>query len=98
MELQSQSSSLHHRLAYLGLGLPDDPRRVRPRLRTLQWWKVSLVRAGRRPFAPHTEGVLLMELKARIHCCEEASPMSHNFYIPCNAPAVFMVKSRDPQT
>ena len=24
--------------------------------------------------------------------------MSHNFYIPCNAPAVFMVKSRDPQT
>lgn len=31
------------------------------------------------------------ELKAKEHCCEEASLQSHNFYIPCNAPAVNIV-------
>lgn len=31
------------------------------------------------------------DLKAKPDCCEEASPMSHNFYIPCNKPAVAMV-------
>jgi len=36
-------------------------------------------------------------LKASEHCCEEASPLSGSAYIPCNAPAVFMVKNRDPQ-
>lgn len=36
------------------------------------------------------------ELKAKPHCCEEASPMSHAFYIPCDKPAAFMVKNRDP--
>jgi hypothetical protein len=28
------------------------------------------------------------ELKAKEGCCEEASTMSHDFYIPCNRPAV----------
>lgn len=32
-----------------------------------------------------------MDLKAKKHCCEEASPMSHNFYIPCNKPATTVV-------
>jgi hypothetical protein len=31
------------------------------------------------------------ELKAKEHCCEEASLQSYNFYIPCNAPAVNIV-------
>lgn len=31
------------------------------------------------------------ELKAKEHCCEEASLSSHAFYIPCNAPAVNVV-------
>jgi hypothetical protein len=31
------------------------------------------------------------ELKAREHCCEEASTLSHHFYIPCNRPAVAIV-------
>lgn len=28
-----------------------------------------------------------LDLKAKEGCCEEASPMSRNFYVPCNAPA-----------
>lgn len=31
------------------------------------------------------------ELKAKEHCCEEASLSSHAFYIPCNAPAINIV-------
>lgn len=30
----------------------------------------------------------MVELKAKPGCCEEASPMSSMFYIPCNRPAV----------
>lgn len=30
-------------------------------------------------------------LKAKEHCCEEASMLSHNYYIPCNKPAVSVV-------
>ena len=29
----------------------------------------------------------MSELKAKPGCCEEAHPASHDFYIPCNAPA-----------
>lgn len=32
-----------------------------------------------------------MELKAKEHCCEEASSASFNFYIPCNLPAANVV-------
>ena len=32
-----------------------------------------------------------VELKANVGCCEEASPHSHQSYIPCNAPAVKMI-------
>lgn len=32
-----------------------------------------------------------MELKADDNCCEEASILSTNTYIPCNAPAVSIV-------
>lgn len=32
------------------------------------------------------------DLKAKEGCCEEASLMSKRFYIPCNAPAAFIVK------
>jgi hypothetical protein len=39
----------------------------------------------------------VMDLKAKPHCCEEASPASHNFYIPCNRPAAKIVKTRDPE-
>lgn len=35
-----------------------------------------------------------LELKARPGCCEEASPASLSFYIPCNAPAVKIVQFR----
>lgn len=38
-----------------------------------------------------------MELKAKPGHCEEASPMSHMFYIPCNQPATNMVKTRDTE-
>ena len=38
-----------------------------------------------------------MELKAKPGCCEEASTLSHNFYIPCNAPATQLIKTSDPQ-
>ncbi len=38
-----------------------------------------------------------MELKAEPGCCQEASPASHSFYIPCNQPAVKVVKTRDPE-
>ena len=31
------------------------------------------------------------QLKAKDHCCEEADMASHNFYIPCNKPAVSIV-------
>ena len=34
-----------------------------------------------------------MDLKAKPDCCEEASPMSRNFYIPCNRPASSLVYS-----
>lgn len=30
-------------------------------------------------------------LKAKPHCCEEASTLSHNFYIPCNNQALYIV-------
>jgi hypothetical protein len=33
----------------------------------------------------------MVDLKAKPGMCEEASPMSHNFYIPCNRPAVRMI-------
>lgn len=33
----------------------------------------------------------MLELKAKDHCCEEASMMSHSFYIPCNKPAAHIV-------
>jgi hypothetical protein len=33
----------------------------------------------------------MLDLKAKPGCCQEASPASYNFYIPCNAPAVAMV-------
>lgn len=33
-----------------------------------------------------------MELKAREDGCEEASVFSQNVYIPCNAPAEFVVR------
>ncbi len=39
-----------------------------------------------------------MELKAKPGGCEEASPQSGEYYIPCNRPAVRMVKNRDPQS
>lgn len=32
-------------------------------------------------------------LKAKEHCCEEASPMSHTFYIACNRPATRKIHS-----
>lgn len=32
-----------------------------------------------------------INLKAKEHCCEEASLSSHSFYIPCNKPAVNVV-------
>lgn len=32
-----------------------------------------------------------MPLKAKPGCCEEAAPESHDFYIPCNRPAVTTV-------
>lgn len=32
-----------------------------------------------------------MDLRAKDGCCEEASPLSHNFYIPCNKPATKIV-------
>lgn len=35
---------------------------------------------------------MAIELKAKEGCCEEASTMSHNFYIPCNAPAVKVLR------
>lgn len=31
------------------------------------------------------------QLIAKEHCCEEASTLSHNFYIPCNNPAVSVI-------
>ena len=34
-----------------------------------------------------------MDLKAKDGCCEEASTLSHNFYIPCNAPATVFLKN-----
>lgn len=36
-------------------------------------------------------------LKASPTGCEEASPLSGEAYIPCNAPAVHLVKTRDPK-
>ena len=30
--------------------------------------------------------------------CEEASQLSHNFYIPCGMPAMFVVRNRDPDS
>lgn len=39
-----------------------------------------------------------MTIKAKPGCCEEASHMSHQFYIPCNQPATWLVKNRDPQS
>ena len=32
-----------------------------------------------------------MDIKAKPGCCEEASTLSHNFYIPCDKPAEVMV-------
>lgn len=36
-----------------------------------------------------------MNLKAKPDCCEEAAPGAAFFYVPCNAPAVKMVKLRN---
>ena len=36
-------------------------------------------------------GQMPLPLKAKPHCCEEASTMSGKFYIPCNRPAVAIV-------
>jgi len=36
-----------------------------------------------------------MDLKAKDHCCEEASTASRDFYIPCNRPATQVVRHRD---
>lgn len=33
----------------------------------------------------------MTELKANPGCCEEAAPISSQFYIPCNQPATRMV-------
>lgn len=33
----------------------------------------------------------MLELVAKPDCCEEASVMSHDYYIPCNGPAVAIV-------
>lgn len=38
-----------------------------------------------------------MELRASPGGCEEAHFTSRTFYIPCDQPAVFMVKNRDPR-
>lgn len=38
----------------------------------------------------------MQDFEAKPGGCEEASPMSHQFYIPCNQPATRMVKTRDP--
>lgn len=37
----------------------------------------------------------MVDLKAKPDCCEEASPQSHLFYIPCNRPATNLVQLRD---
>lgn len=37
----------------------------------------------------------MLELKAKTGCCEEAHVSSGAFYIPCNEPAVSVVKTRD---
>jgi hypothetical protein len=37
-----------------------------------------------------------MDLKAKLGRCEEASIHSREFYIPCNQPAAWIVKNRDP--
>jgi len=37
------------------------------------------------------KGLGRIELKARTDMCEEASPMSRDYYIPCNAPATTMI-------
>ena len=40
-----------------------------------------------------------MPLEAKPDCCEEASMLSREFYIPCNQPAVRLVyHSRDKRT
>lgn len=39
----------------------------------------------------------MVEYKARDGCCEEASLLSRQFYIPCNKPARYIVRNRDPQ-
>ena len=36
-----------------------------------------------------------MSIKAKEHCCEEASPLSTNGYIPCNRPATRLVAHGD---
>jgi hypothetical protein len=36
-----------------------------------------------------------MPLKASEYCCEEASMLSRETYIPCNAPAKFVVRHRE---
>lgn len=33
----------------------------------------------------------MSQLVAKHGCCEEASTLSHNFYIPCNQPAEHMI-------
>lgn len=35
------------------------------------------------------------DLVAHKGCCEEASVLSHNHYIPCNAPAVVLIDNGD---
>lgn len=37
----------------------------------------------------------MIDIKAKPHCCEEASPASHSFYIPCNQPATKIVMAKN---
>ena len=38
--------------------------------------------------------IVTNNLKAKPDCCEEASLLSHSFYIPCNRPAAYIVENR----
>lgn len=38
--------------------------------------------------------MVLVDLKAKPGCCEEASVVSSDYYIPCNAPAVARIAWR----
>jgi hypothetical protein len=40
----------------------------------------------------------MVTLTANPWGCEEASILSHSFYIPCNRPATRLIKNSDPQS